>query len=360
MIVSLDNLNAGIEWWRSQDARDWPKDFLNSFYYDIYRVRDAGVTEQWWTATVGRLGQWRAYRGQSPPNTKADITQRGLQRLNAVASGFTQLLGSSATEPCIDSLCWVNVASLYALALEIKSSHVFSGKMCHLLFPKLFIVMDNKATNVSEYELYWRGMKDAWNDFEAKSEARNLLTSTVESDKPLHPLYPLETKIMELSHIGLKNHKSNQLTDWNKSKKDTVTNAQSGKSIMSVEHVALTQVEAQLQQRGFETTRKARNSPEGDIHAQRGERRLRFEVKGLAQRSAVWLKKRQVSAVDIVVIYVVQDEDVWVLSPVEACALLDAYREDFTLRRGRPPAAEGFNQSQLPKPTGWLALDRLL
>ena len=66
------------------------------------------------------------------------------------------------------------------------------------------------------------------------------------------------------------------------------------------------------------------------------------------------------SAVDIVVIYVVQDDEVWVLSPVEASALLDAYRKDFTLRRGRPPAAEGFNQSQFPKPTGWLALDRLL
>ena len=129
---------------------------------------------------------------------------------------------------------------------------------------------------------------------------------------------------------------------------------------MIVEHLALAQVETQLQRRGFETTRKARNCPEGDIHAQRGERRLRLEVKGLAKRGAVWLKKRQVSAVDIVVIYVVQDDDVWVLSPAEACALLDAYQEDFTLRRGRPPAAEGFNQSQFPEPTGWPALDRLL
>src|SRR5437667_12557064 len=111
---------------------------------------------------------------------------------------------------------------------------------------------------------------------------------------------------------------------------------------MSVEHVALEHVEAQLQKRGFATIRKARNCSERDIHAQRGERRLRFEVNGLAKRSAVWLKTRQVSAVDIVVIYVVQDDDVWVLSPAEARALLDAYQEDFTLRRGRPPAAEGF------------------
>ena len=129
---------------------------------------------------------------------------------------------------------------------------------------------------------------------------------------------------------------------------------------MSIEDIALAQVEAQLQQRGFATIRKARNCPEGDIHAKRGERRLRLEVKGLAKRSAVWLKKRQVSAVDIVVIYVVQDGDVWVLSPAEARALLDVYQADFILRRGRPPAAEGFNQSQFPKPTGWLPLDSML
>lgn len=88
--------------------------------------------------------------------------------------------------------------------------------------------------------------------------------------------------------------------------------------------------------------------------------RIRIEVKGLAKRSAVWLKKRQVSAVDIVVIYVVEDDDVWVLSPAEAHALLNAYQEDFNQRRGRPPAAEGFNQSQFPPPTGWSALNRLL
>ena len=211
MIVSLDNLNAGIEWWRS---KDWPKDFLNSDYYDIYRVRDAGVTEQWWTATVGRLGKWHAYRGSIPPNTKADITQRGLQRLNAFTSGYADLLASSTIEPCVDSLCWADVASLYTLALEIKSSHVFAGKLCHFLFPKLFIVMDNRATQVSEYELYWRGMKDAWYDFPAKSEARNLLTSSIESDKPLHPLYPVETKIMELSHIG---HKIQKVESGNRS-----------------------------------------------------------------------------------------------------------------------------------------------
>jgi len=32
--------------------------------------------------------------------------------------------------------------------------------MCHFLFPKLFIVMDNLDTSVFDYEFYWRGMQD--------------------------------------------------------------------------------------------------------------------------------------------------------------------------------------------------------
>jgi hypothetical protein len=71
-----------------------------------------------------------------------------------------------------------------------------------LLFPKLFIVMDNLATGVFEYELYWRGIRDAWRSFRDEEEARKVLTEAIRSSKPLHPDYPFETKIMELSRIG--------------------------------------------------------------------------------------------------------------------------------------------------------------
>lgn len=130
--------------------------------------------------------------------------------------------------------------------------------------------------------------------------------------------------------------------------------------MMSVEVVALEQVEEQLRLRDFVPTRQARNCSKGDIHAQRGKRHIRIEVKGLAERNGVWLTTRQVSAVDIVVIYVIEGEEVWVLSPREAHDLLDAYQKDFIERRGRSPKAQGFNGSQFPKPTGWSALDRLI
>jgi hypothetical protein len=63
--------------------------------------------------------------------------------------------------------------------------------------------MDNQATGIFEYEFYWRGMKDEWHRFPDQAEAINILTQAVMSNgQHLHRTYPLETKIMELSHIG--------------------------------------------------------------------------------------------------------------------------------------------------------------
>jgi len=64
--------------------------------------------------------------------------------------------------------------------------------------------MDNLATSIFDYEFYWRGMKDEWNRFKGKEEAMNILIKAIKSEKSLHPFYPYETKIMELSHIGYK------------------------------------------------------------------------------------------------------------------------------------------------------------
>jgi hypothetical protein len=208
MIISLDNLKAGLKWWRKGK---FPQDIHNAEYYDIYGKRQAGPTDKWWGVTVVRLGRWRAYRGPRRPNTKADISELGKRRLAEVAGQYARLITITGVEPSIADLCWEDAAPLFAIASEIKpASPVFAAKMCHFLFPRLFVVMDNLATSVFEYEFYWRGMKDEWNRFEGKADARNLLSEAIKSDKPLHPLYPLETKIMELSHIGYKHRKVEQ------------------------------------------------------------------------------------------------------------------------------------------------------
>jgi hypothetical protein len=202
MIIDLDNFKSGLQWW---SKRDWPQDIHNADYYDIYSAREAGPTEEWWRVTVDRLSKWHAYRGRKPPNTKADISARGIRNLIGIASQYEKLIASTETEPSISDLNWEDLTPLFAMVSDIKpGSPVFAGKMCHFIFPRLFIVMDNLATSVFDYEFYWRGMKDEWSRFKAKEEAWNLLADAIGSDKPLHPLYPFETKIMELSHIGYK------------------------------------------------------------------------------------------------------------------------------------------------------------
>ena len=199
MIIKLDNLRAGISWFRDK----WGKDLINEIYYELYDARSRGLTEQWWAATVDRLGKWHAYRGRRPPNTKQAITAAGLARLPELAACFSSLTRDSPAEPCIVGLGWEKARPLFELASSIKpSTPVLPSKLCHFAFPKLFTVMDNEATSVFDYEFYWRGMRDEWLRFPDKDQAIRILTSTIDSARPLHPLYPLETKIMELSHIG--------------------------------------------------------------------------------------------------------------------------------------------------------------
>ena len=121
---------------------------------------------------------------------------------------------------------------------------------------------------------------------------------------------------------------------------------------MSAEEFALSQVERELQTRGYGVTRMARNSPEGDLHAVKADHRVRIEVKGLGTRNAVWLPQHQIDAVDIIIVYIVDEASVWVLSPQGASDLLKHYHDDFIARNGRPPKGPGWNASQFPQPTG--------
>jgi hypothetical protein len=209
MIISVDNLRVGLSWFGER----WGEDILNALYYEIYEVRSEGATERWWTATVDRLGQWHAYRGRTKPNRKDEIKARGLQCLAAIAERFAKVANSSTAEPSIADLHWEDAAPLFALASGIKSSSpVFPSKLCHFLFPNLFPPMDNEVIGVLDYEFYWRGMKDELCRFEKKVEARNVITEVIKSDRPIHLLYPFETKIIELSHMGYNRRRQ---TGWN-------------------------------------------------------------------------------------------------------------------------------------------------
>lgn len=202
MIISLDNLRGGLEWWHRESK--WGEDLPNGEYEGVYADRALGITAGWWEKAVDRLGKWRAYRGPNPPNTRAEITSRGAAVLEKVAAEYAQLVAHSNGEPSIADHPWVDVAPLYSLTFGIKNSPVFAGKMCHFLFPNLFMVMDNWATDAFDYEIYWRGMRDAWRSFTEQDTAKQMLIASIGPAHPLHSQYPIETKIIELSHIGHK------------------------------------------------------------------------------------------------------------------------------------------------------------
>jgi hypothetical protein len=207
MILNLKNLQLGLSWWRRKSQKEgaWPCDIHNADYYDIYGARAAGLTAEWWIATVDRLSQWHAYRGPCAPNTKVAILGRGKQVLNRIAADYEKLIKGLPQEPSIARLQWEDVYSFFLLASRIKpGSAVFAGKMCHFLFPKAFMVMDNLGTGIFDYEFYSRGMKDEWIRFKEKDKAEGILINAIRSPKALHPLYPMETKIIELCHIGYK------------------------------------------------------------------------------------------------------------------------------------------------------------
>jgi len=75
MIVTLENLKAGIDWWKQAN---WGMDIINSEYRGIYDARDDGITRTWWDASVKRLWDWKAIRARKPPNTKRQSKMQAL------------------------------------------------------------------------------------------------------------------------------------------------------------------------------------------------------------------------------------------------------------------------------------------
>ena len=135
MIITLENLRAGIQWWQNNG---WPVDMHNADYYEMYSERRDVGTGAWWTTTVDRLWEWSAIRAPTPPNSKPEISGRGQSRLSTIAKWHTKIIASSTTEPNITDLSWDDAAPLFALAYGIKRGNypVFASKMCHFLFPK--------------------------------------------------------------------------------------------------------------------------------------------------------------------------------------------------------------------------------
>ncbi len=200
MILTLNNLDAGLRWWRKNWAK-WP-DLLNSEYHEIYNAKAFGLTDVWWDKTLDRLSKWRALR----PISKSEMHKRGKDALPKISKAYQRLVAKTKREPSILVLRWEDLEPLFVLASGLKSnSVVFASKLCHFIFPMCFFPVDTKATGLCcDYESHWRGMKAQWAQWKDKKKAMTRIRQTIQASKMrgIHHLYPRETKIMELCQIG--------------------------------------------------------------------------------------------------------------------------------------------------------------
>jgi hypothetical protein len=206
--LKIEDLQKGINWWRKEKAEKWPQDFHNRVYHELYDLRKNGLTERWWRNTVDRLWAWRAIRSKTPPNTKWEIQERGLEILNKLQELYTDIKGKVDKEPVFLDFNWNEIRDLYQQLSWIKNSASpnFPSKLGHFIFPKVFRVMDHEATGIENYSLFWSSMGAAWNSFEEKQEAKDILTKSITefSRLQVHENYPFEIKIIELCNIGRK------------------------------------------------------------------------------------------------------------------------------------------------------------
>lgn len=205
MIISLENLTDGMWWWNELKSA-WGSDLGNSEYDDIYACRAGGLTFAWWEHTVERLSRWKATRAPGGLNSREKIRVAGLELLPQLAACYARLLPPGAPELALESLRWQDIEPLYQAAFRLKWPHrrnaspMFASKLCHFIFPCVFPIVDNEATGFFDYEFYWRGMQDEWQRFSEKEQAIAVLKQRI--GPTIHPQYPLECRVIELSHIG--------------------------------------------------------------------------------------------------------------------------------------------------------------
>lgn len=197
LILSPVLLKAGIKIWRT---RGWPKDFHNRFYTRLESYRAEGL-DGLWEPCLRRLSRWRALR----PLSQDTIRQNAQQVMGQLEACYGQVRKTRGAADLTDCT-WEELSPLFLTAAEIKGvrSPVFASKLCHMLFPRLFPVIDRAAVGIPDdgYAGYWRRCQEAWG--RSTEEERAILIAALQArmGKPALPSYPWATKITELCLMG--------------------------------------------------------------------------------------------------------------------------------------------------------------
>lgn len=202
-VVTIANLEAGIELWWTEKT-NWPRDFHNKFYQELYGLRAVGLDNVWWSAIVDHLARWRAIR----PRTKKEIYDLGQEKLVDLQKEYDELsqMGSKNNSADLYNAGWHEVHPLYQIAFAIKgvNSPVFASKLCHFIIPELFPVIDQEVVgvNTKTYEIYWCFCKKEWEQCQEKANLIERLSASI-GVTPIQN-YPFSTKIVELCISGWK------------------------------------------------------------------------------------------------------------------------------------------------------------
>lgn len=206
ILLTNENLQRGISK-RKKDHAHWDLDFHNRLYSELYSMRTKGINAEYWGFLVDQLAVWRATRGSS----KLEIYQRGLTQLSALGHYIRLIIEKHlGYEPDITMVNWKEIQPLFNLAFYIKKtinqSPVFASKLCHFIFPNIFMVTDNEvigaADDLDDYRDYWEDCQEDWTSCTTKIELISILGNDIGPD--LIENYPFATKITELCIIGSK------------------------------------------------------------------------------------------------------------------------------------------------------------
>ena len=206
LVDPLQELQAGVAFWRTKADANWPADFHNADY-TIWAAEKCDFSDAWWKPFLRRLHDWIAIR----PATYAEVTERFVERRDALTLAW-EAHCAPYRDHDITGVTWTQVCGFADLVGEIKPmkglpSPVFTSKSCHFLLPKVFPVVDNEGSGNRwpRYQQYFNHVQSLWASTpdDTRTSLMAAMNEAVEiAGANLNSEFPMVNKIVELRLIG--------------------------------------------------------------------------------------------------------------------------------------------------------------
>ncbi len=196
-VLTGTNLNAGLHVVK-RFAQDCPALVVNA-----RGKRECGIqSDDWLDWVTDELARWRAWRPMSKGIGTGKLRSK-VSDLQAQVNAIIHQCGQA--EPTLETVTWRDLSGLFAEAFAIKStashSPVFASKLCHLIFPAAFPVVDGELVGgAPSYPVYWHGCKGLWLECQQQDALRRVVAGKVGIETSVD--FPWAAKITEWCLIG--------------------------------------------------------------------------------------------------------------------------------------------------------------